>query len=43
MVYCLKKFCILILSIFLFLFFQEKEAEELTKLCDELISKVQRG
>lgn len=28
-------------SSFLYLPFQEKEAEELTKLCDELISKVQ--
>lgn len=30
-------------SVCFFFFFQEKEAEELTKLCDELISKVQRG
>lgn len=27
----------------IFPFFQKKEAEELTKLCDELISKVQSG
>lgn len=34
---------IFLIFFFQFYFLQEKEAEELTKLCDELITKVQKG